>query len=171
MRRNKFSLSAAALIIALGATSCLQEQLTAPQSSEGVQLTFEAVRADGPSTKTQIGGEDMTEILWSPGDAISVFYGEGKDGGNRFVSTAAQPEQVTKFTGIVETITGSLETDFDETCFFGVYPYNENNALSEGTFSSIFPALQNSSGSVFPRDAFFTMGRSEGLRISFYNLS
>ena len=100
MRRDKFSLIAV-VVIALSMTSCMEEKLVAPQPMEGVQLTFEAVRADGPSTKTQIGGENMTEVLWSPGDAISIFYGDGNaSGGNyRFDSNLEEPASVATFSG------------------------------------------------------------------------
>lgn len=171
MKRNKFSLSAAALIIALGATSCLQEQLTAPQSSEGVQLTFEAVRADGPSTKTQIGGEDMTEILWSPGDAISVFYGEeGNLGGNRFDSNLEEPASVASFSGTLETVTGTVETAPEATVFRGVYPFSTNNFLRLDTLYIHLSNSQKAVAGSVARGGFPSVGRSEGLRMAFYNV-
>ena len=171
MKRNKFSLSATALIIALGATSCLQEQLTAPQSSEGVQLTFEAVRADGPSTKTQIGGEDMTEILWSPGDAISVFYGEeGKQGGTRFDSNLEEPASVASFSGTLETVTGTVETAPEATVFRGVYPFSTNNFLRLDTLYIHLSNSQKAVAGSVARGGFPSVGRSEGLRMAFYNV-
>ena len=145
----------------------------APQPMEGVQLTFEAVRADGPSTKTQIGGENMTEVLWSPGDAISIFYGDGNaSGGNyRFDSNLEEPASVATFSGSINVITSTLETNPEKAFFQGVYPYDPyNNYVKQDTlYTGLLDKQMAVEGSV-PWGRFPSAGRSEGLRIGFYNL-
>ena len=168
MRRYSLFLIASIVVLTTLA-SCFQEVLDAP-STECVELTFEAVRENNPGTKTEIGGADATEILWSIGDEISIFYGEGTGGGSRFTSTAEEPERTTRFTGTVETITGTQETALDDTRFVGVYPYSPGNYLKAGVVHASFPPTQKAVDASLAKDSFFSMGQSEGLRIAFYNI-
>ena len=152
--------------------SCQQESLVLSRNS-GVKLTFEASREADPDTKAQISEENATEILWSVGDYISVYYGlsPSKSYGNAFASTATEPSLTTEFSGTIDNLPGTQEDYAESDSFFGVYPsgvsYTENGNL---ILSASRLASQSAQANNFPFRSFYAIGRSAGMKMPFYNV-
>ena len=152
--------------------SCLREVLNEPDRGR-VEMTIQATRESGHMTKTQIGGDDATDILWSVGDAISVYHGlsSSKNEGSIFTSTATEPSLSTEFTGTLETLTGVQEGNLETTQFIGVYPsgisYTDKSELILNASSL---ASQTAQANNFPKGSFVSIGRSSGLTMAFYNV-
>ena len=92
--------------------------------SNGKEITIQATREDSPDTRTVL--ESDGSVWWTPGDAISLFYGSGTDGGSKFTSNATEISKITNFTGVITAITGGGEISVDKTYFWGVYPYSDD---------------------------------------------
>lgn len=135
------------------------------------EITITAYRADEqqPEAKTQRDESDGS-VWWTPGDAISLFYGSGTAGGNRFVSTATQPSKVTNFTGTIGVITGGADVSVEDTYFWGLYPYNETASCDGSSVTTTLPSEQVATPSTFANNLFPSLGRSQGLSMGFYNI-
>lgn len=121
MKYYKFILVAATVLAVL---SCVREEENGnePQDKDLIEMSFEASFAD--QTKAEIGekGENGYAVLWSPGDAISVFpVNDGQSsGGYRFVSANEEPAAYATFTG---------QAPADE-AYYAVYPYSNQHQWS-----------------------------------------
>lgn len=145
-----------------------------PDESQTVvqrEIVITAYRVDEvqPEAKTQRDESDGS-VWWTPGDAISLFYGSGTAGGNRFVSTAIQPCKVTNFTGTIGVITGGADVSVEDTFFWGLYPYNETASCDGSSVTTTLPNVQVAKASTFATNLFPSLGRSQGLSMGFYNI-
>lgn len=122
-----------------------------------------------PETKT-IRNADLT-VWWTPGDAISLFYGSGTDGGSIFTSTNTTNVAKTQFTGDIEVITGSNGSVENDISFWGVYPYNAENSCSGDKVTLRIPIEQFSSEETFSPGQWPTVGKSTALAMSFKNVA
>lgn len=135
----------------------------------GKELTIEASReSSGPETKTV--RESNGSVLWTPGDAISLFYGSGTDGGSRFVSNSAEVSPVTNFTGTITAITGGADISLQDTYFWGVYPYGSDVSCDGTGVTLTLPTHQTAIPGTFDTMLFPSIGRSQGLVMGFYNV-
>ena len=137
------------------------------QSQE--QITISAYRADSPETKTQRDESDGS-VLWTPGDAISLFYGSGTNGGSRFVSTGTEVSRVTNFTGTIGVITGGANVSVEDTYFWGLYPYDATAVCDGSSIVTTLPSQQEAVPSTFATNLFPSIGRAQGLSMGFYNI-
>ena len=128
-----------------------------------------AYRADEYDTKTQRDESDGS-VLWSRGDAISLFYGSGIDGGSRFVSTGVEPSTVTNFTGTIGVITGGADISVEDTYFWGLYPYDATAVCDGNSVTTTLPDRQSSAPGTFANCLFPSLGRAPGLSMGFYNI-
>ncbi|MBR3074425.1 MAG: hypothetical protein IKH11_01540 [Bacteroidales bacterium] len=110
-------------ISALLIVGCTVEQPEPTVAFGQKEITITAYRSDEPETKTQ-RDESNGAVLWTPGDAISLFYGSGTDGGSKFTSKTSEPSAVTNFTGTIGVITGGADVSVEDTYFWGLYPYD-----------------------------------------------
>lgn len=133
------------------------------------QITISAYVADTPETKTQRDESDGS-VWWTPGDAISLFYGSGTAGGNRFVSTNTEPSKVTNFTGTIGVITGGADVSVEDTYFWGLYPYDAAASCDGSSVITTLPNTQVATPSTFASNLFPSLGRSQGLSMGFYNI-
>ena len=83
--------------------------------TNGKKITIQAIREDDPETRTVL--ESDGSVWWTPGDAISLFYGSGTNGGSKFTSNSTDTSKVTNFTGVITAITGGGEISVDKTYF------------------------------------------------------
>ena len=118
MKYCKFILVAAAVLSLLSCTG-EEENRNEPQNKDLIEMSFEASFAD--QTKAEIGekGENGYSVLWSPGDAISVFPVNDVPvyGGYVFYSENEAPTAYTTFTGQVPA---------DE-AYYAIYPYSSQH--------------------------------------------
>ena len=101
-----------ALSIAAGCS--MEEKLSNESVNSGKEITIKAFREGNPETRTV--RDENGDVLWTPGDAISLFYGSGTNGGSKFTSTLESgTSAVTNFTGTITAITGGGELTVDDT--------------------------------------------------------
>lgn len=106
--------------------SCSVNQMTPQVSSDArVQMEFTAGTVD---TKTSIN--DL-KVLWSAGDAISVFDGTNN---NRFNLTGGEGTKSATFSGLAETVSE----------YVALYPYSANASFAGNTITATLPAEQYS---------------------------
>ena len=144
----------------------LQDERT--DQSNGKEITIRATREGYPETRTVRNADGS--VWWTPGDAISLFYGSGTDGGSKFTSNATEISEVTNFTGIITAITGGGEISVDETYFWGVYPYNDDVSCDGSSVTLTLPSQQTAVPGTFANGLFPSLGRSQGLTMGFYNI-
>lgn len=108
------------------AASCSVDQMTPQVSSDTrVQMEFTAGTVDA---KTSIN--DL-EVLWSAGDAISVFDGTNN---NRFDLTGGEGTKSATFSGLAETVSE----------YVALYPYSANASFADNTITATLPVEQYS---------------------------
>ena len=176
MKRTVFSLSVLFAMLSL-AFSCTGEMTgDGLDSRDSIQsqtvrqeIEITATAADNlPGTKT---ARIDKKFYWSPGDAISLFYGPGDNGGSMFVSTNTDYVDRTTFRGSIDVITGLMEGS-DDIKFWGVFPYDQGNScVDEG--ASIITTIQHSQVTAYNswgQTQSICIGRSDGLAMGFYNL-
>ena len=137
------------------------------QSNEK-EITIQATREGDPETRTVRNADGS--VWWTPGDAISLFYGSGTDGGSKFTSNATENSQVTHFSGTITAITGGGEYTDDDIQFWGVYPYGEDVSCDGSAVTLTLPSQQEAVPGTFASNLFPSMGRSLGLKMAFYNI-
>ena len=112
--------------VAIVSASCSVNQMTPQVSSDTrVQMEFTAGIVD---TKTSIN--DL-EVLWSAGDAISVFDGTNN---NRFNLTGGEGTKSATFSGLAETVSE----------YVALYPYSANASFADNTITATLPVEQYS---------------------------
>lgn len=167
MKMNKYISQALVLLVgALVSVSCSNDSLEAGSEISDSQLTIIATHDKGTKTSL-ISGSGVKSVVWSPQDAISLFYESGDNGGSCFVTKDSGP--VAQFTGTITSISGNLEEDSFSSLFWGVYPY-ETTASCDGT--SIHTNLivnQKGVPDTFADRTAVAVGRSNTLKISFKN--
>ena len=131
-------------------------------------ITIQAVRESDPETRTVRKSDG--KVWWVPGDAISLFYGSGNNGGSKFTSSGTDTTQVTNFTGTITAITGGGELTVDDTYFWGVYPFNDDVSCDGSSVTMTIPAQQTATPGTFATNLFPSIGRSQGLIMGFYNV-
>lgn len=169
MKMNKYISQASAIALLVGAlvsVSCSNISRNADSEISDRQLTIIATHDNGTKTSL-ISGSGVKSVVWSPQDAISLFYESGDKGGSCFVTEDSGP--VAQFTGTITSISGNLEEDSFSSLFWGLYPY-ETSASCDGT--SIHTNLivnQKGVPDTFADRTAVAVGRSNTLKISFKN--
>ena len=132
-------------------------------------ITIAAYNAEGRDTKTQRDETDGS-VLWTPGDAISLFYGSGVNGGSKFVSIGEDVSRLTNFRGTIGVITGGADISVEDTYFWGLYPYDDEAVCDGSTIVTTLSNRQEAVPSTFADKLFPSIGRSQGLSMAFYNI-
>ena len=129
MTMRKISLFAA-LVVAMGAVSCVQDiNDGTPVNNDGAK-TFEATFDAAASKAVLKPGADESKVEWEAGDQVSVLAGEGN-----YLYTAASP-------GASTTLNTEATDVPSEGTFYAVYPYDNAAALADGKISTTLPAEQ-----------------------------
>ena len=135
------------------------------------QLTITASFAeeDGDDdTRTAL--QESGSVWWNPGDALSVFYGSGSNGGSKFTADIENSASIANFTGIIDVVTGGGEISIEDTWFWATYPYNASASCDGSSITTILPYEQTGSKGTFSDKTFLTVAKSRGLLMSFYNV-
>lgn len=172
---NKILLLASVLLIGGLTCACSFDDIDGLQAPmQEVELTIQATAPDfdvTQETKTSVETiNDVPYIFWSPGDAISLFYGSGDAGGNKFVSVITEKAKVSNFYGTIGVITGGGDISIDDTYFWAVYPYSESTSCSGQGITAELPSTQISKAGSFTDGQNLTVGRSHALIMPFYNV-
>lgn len=132
-----------------------------------IQATFEAVDNDS-ATKTTL--HDDAHVYWNPGDAISLFYGSGTDGGSKFVADIQSDNRISSFSGNIGAVTGVAESNAEDLMFWGLYPYDESAACDGQTVTVKISDSQKGMAGTFAPGYAPSLGRAPGLLLSFRNI-
>gem|GEM_PF-6274334 len=145
---------------ALASMACARENLK-ETTVEGTKMVFTASLGDNSETKTVLQSDGS--ILWSPADAINIFYGENASG--KFVSTNTEDAASVEFEGIMENYEYNGE-DY----FWAVYPYSEDNCRHGDGVLVTLPSVQTAVKGTFADSLFISVARSTGTELNFYNV-
>lgn len=132
----------------------------------GEEITITASHEMG--TKTCLG--ENNAVLWGIGDQISVFYGDGDNGGNQFISQNLAPAATAEFKGTLNAVTGVAEGNEPVAKkFWGVSPYNADIAVTDGVITTSVPQLQDALENSFDPAGFPAVACSDNLSLPFRN--
>ena len=129
MKRTLIFLCGGVLLSA--AASCSVDNATPVPSDPRVQMEF---TAGAPGTRTAISSDNS--VIWSEGDAISIFDGTGN---NRFDISDGYGTASAKFTG------AAAETDK----YYALYPYSADADLEGTTLHATLPTVQYAEENTF----------------------
>lgn len=133
MKKNLIILAGMAMLISAVSCSIEESEIDPIPADPRVPMTFTA----GEFTKTSlVPGDNENAVLWSAGDAISIFDGTNN---NEFTLTDGASTASAKFEG---------EAVPDQT-YYALYPYSETASLSGTTITSSLPAEQQYVGATF----------------------
>ena len=124
MRKN--ILLIAGSVLAFTAVSCSLEENAEPVVDSVVPMEFSA---DATATRTAITEDNA--VIWSEGDAISVF--DGTD--NRKFTAGTAGSTTTEFSG---------EAESGKETYYALYPYSAGASLAVTTIHSVLPENQYS---------------------------
>lgn len=133
MKKNLILLAGMAVLISAVSCSIEENKIDPIPADPRVPMTFTA----GEFTKTSlVPGDNENAVLWSAGDAISIFDGTNN---NEFTLTDGAGTASAKFEG---------EAVPDQT-YYALYPYSKTASLSGTTITSSLPAEQQYVGATF----------------------
>ena len=138
-------------------TNCIYDDI---DSIETGGFCIYANREAPKSTKTEL--QDDNSIVWTEGDAISLFAAERLKTGLKLVST---------HTGkTTETIFKGKDIPNESGPYWAVYPY-EKNAMCDGhSITTILPSKQIAKIGSFADRLFISVAKSESNVMTFYNV-
>ena len=138
-------------------TNCIYDDI---DSIETGGFCIYANREAPKSTKTEL--QDDNSIVWTEGDAISLFAAERLKTGLKLVST-----HTGKTTG---TIFKGKDIPNESGPYWAVYPY-EKNAMCDGhSITTILPSKQIAKIGSFADRLFISVANSESNVMTFYNV-
>ena len=137
--------------------------------ANGVDVTITAMRESfNPNTKTIRESDGSVE--WCPKDEISVFYGDGTNGGSKFTSQNTEQVAIAEFKGRLEGISAGGENFTQGKYLYGVYPYSINTEFNNGTVTMNLPSYQTATEGTFSNGLFPTIARAQSFNLAFYNI-
>lgn len=136
---------------------------------KGVDVTITAVKEGyNPDTKTILESDGSVE--WCPMDEISVFYGDGTNGGSRFTSQNTEQVAIAEFKGRLEGISAGGENFTQGKYLYGVYPYSIDTKFTDGIVTMSLPSYQTATEGTFSNGLFPTIARAQSFNLAFYNI-
>lgn len=150
--------------------SCIEfEDIIESDNTLGIDVTITAVREGfAPDTKTIRLPDGSVE--WCPMDEISVFYGNGTNGGSKFTSQNTEQTAVAEFKGRLEGISAGGENFTEGKYLYGVYPYSNDTKFNDDTVTISLPSYQTAIEGTFSNGLFPTIARAQGFNLAFYNI-
>lgn len=156
MKTMKYVLSASVMTFMLASCSekIEEENVNTSQPDAGkIAMTFTS-QASG--TKTQLGDDGLT-VVWSEGDAISIFDGVENE---RF--------SIGNINGSSAEFSG-LAVPASE--YYAVYPYAAGNSMSEGVITAVLPDSQPAIPGTFAQNVNLSFAKADAENhLSFRNL-
>ena len=165
---NYLSLLAAALWLLL--TISCTDSIVKPTPLDDGAVTEITAYADGNlATKTGIvdNGSGVKNVVWKAGNAISLFFISGDDGGNKF--TTASGGSVASFTGTISAVVGDLTGTGGSAYYWATYPYGSSVSCDGTGITTTLRASQLAYANDVDDDLLVTIGRSPNPAIYFRN--
>ena len=176
MKRTIIYLAALALVFA-GSCQRVEEAFVQRGPDSGEKMAVEAtiaeatpsaaVPGDEPGTKTAIQ-ENGTDIYWTPGDAINLFFGSSPS--SKFSTNITSPSRVAGFYGDIGAVTGSSEAGMGAQTFWGIYPYDPENTCDGNNVTLKILGTQVASPGTFGIGMNPSIANAPGLGLAFYNV-
>lgn len=110
---------------------------------------------------------DSEAFLWPAEGEISLFRGEGGEGGWKLASASPEPAAAAEFKG--EVPVEALD-DPDGGNYWAVYPFSESNSFDGSVLTTIVPAAQTAAEDTFADGQVILIGCSDTLSMDFYHL-
>ena len=160
-----------ASILLLSACQKEGQSSETPLPQEFAKMVFEAsLEGEDTDVKTQRKEEDGS-VLWTPGDAVSVFFGTGTGGGMRFVAQTTVPSATTPLAGTINVVEGGSEGGSNTVDYFwAAYPYDESISCDGETLTLTMPSQQLGVANTFQQGSALMIARSLGLKLAFKNV-
>lgn len=167
MKAKALLYAAVAAIISL---SCTREVEMTDNVPNGGQLEIHAAweEANPAAGSRTVLAENGTDILWSSGDEIKVFYGSRFSG--RFTSSNTEPQSLVTFSGTLTMVTGSMEQGNESSRYWAVYPYNNDNSCDNQSVTITLPHRQKGKAGTFVDKFFPAIAVSATPDLAFYNV-
>ena len=150
--------------------SCSDNIVNEAQSNNQIITKITAYAESGCPTKT--GLEDNADggknVVWRSGNAISLFFNTGNNGGSQFTTTNSGA--IATFTGSISAVSGNLSDTGGSAYFWAVYPYNSNASCDGNTITTQLPSSQTAYAGDIADNLLITFGRSQNLAIYFRNV-
>lgn len=162
------------LIGAVSLVSCTEETISEcikenPFEDTANLILIEASNeADSHDTKTTL--QEDGSVFWNPNDRISLFFIDGDNGGNKFVSQNTETTAIATFAGTITGLIGGGEDLVDDSYFWATYPYSEQNSCDGASLTTDLPHRQRAIEGTFADDLFITVARAKGVKMAFKNV-
>lgn len=161
MAMKKIYLFAFAAIIAASCTIELADNPVEPTDSQTI-TTLTAIAEGGTLTRTVRNSDGS--VSWLPGDAFSVFSGNGTAGGAKFTTDITEPQASATFTGnLTVTNTGAN--------YWALYPYNKEVYCDGSNIYTTLPSVQTAKADSFGDDLFICVYKGKSTNMAFKNVT
>lgn len=155
-----------AALFAAVVSACTHEEIQAPAAVEFREIVLSASSGD---LDTKSSRDEKGNFYWSPCDQISLFRGEGGNGGWVFTSTNTESAASATFMGKVPI---EVLDDPSSGDFWAIYPFKEENSFDGRFLTTIVPSEQVAAEGTFADGQFISFGRcsADDLSMTFYHL-
>lgn len=161
MAMKKIYLLAFAAIFAASCTIEVADNPVEPTDSQ-VITSLTATVEGGVPTRTVRNSDGS--VSWLPGNALSVFSGNGTAGGAKFTTDISEPQASAEFTGnLTVTNTGAN--------YWALYPYNENVTCDGSNIYTTLPSEQTAVADSFDDDLFISVYKGKSTKMTFKNVT
>lgn len=110
---------------------------------------------------------DTEAFSWSPEDEVSLFRGEGGEGGWKLASITPEPAAAAEFKGDIPV---KVLDDTDGGKYWAVYPYSKANGFDGSVLTTVVPAAQATAEGALADGQAVLIGCSDTLSMDFYHL-
>lgn len=156
MRLSRYIQLSIIIIAILLLPGCMKEQ-----EDPNIGLN-EVILKAGWEHETKTVLQEDGSVFWSPGDEISVFVGDGNNGGYKFTSTNTTPAASVDFKGYI----GGAP---DNCTYYAFYPYTENNSFYNQLLHTTIPEVQYATAGSFSKGQLISVAKSTDGNLTFKN--
>ena len=155
----------ACLALALVLGSCQKDsKKPAAETAAAPEIIAEMETVPESRSTLSVDENGIGTILWTPSDAINVFFGTT---GARYVSQNTQNAATAAFRTTDEAAQAAeLEADN----IWGLYPYDENATCDGSSVTTTLPAAQRGIPGTFNDDLYITLAHSTTSKLKFFNV-
>ena len=141
------------LAIVAAAVACNEPEIYKPSPMKGNQFNGSFSEAI-----SKVSMDSEFKLSWEAGDRVSVF-----------ASDAVNYEFEAVSSGATSILTGPSDFVVEPSAtYYAVYPYSEDNSISEGVITTVIPAEQTPSPGTLTEN--YAVAKSDQTTLSFYNL-
>ena len=149
---------------AIFAASCSIEVADNPvESTDSQVVTSLNATVEGGIPSRTVRNSDGS-VSWLPGDALSVFSGNGTAGGAKFTTDISEPQASAQFTGNL-TITNTSAN------YWALYPYGEDVYCDGSNIYATLPSTQTAAHDSFADDLFISVYKGRSTNMTFKNVT